>query len=163
MFRKFLSGLSMSSILLVSSSLILAKSKGDWSLVESLVNEEVAVKTKGGMKYGIIKSVGADILVLRLAGKKTMTQDEATIKEDEIKKIWRALLFVNSRNTGKGALIGAGVGTVGLGVPVFAQGSDDGLHGAGLFIGAVGGAAVGGVVGFFTKKKHKKRDLVYKN
>jgi hypothetical protein len=60
-------------------------------------------------------------------------------------------------------LIGAGVGAAGLGIPAIAEGSDDGLAGAGFFLGAIGGAAVGGVIGFFARKKHKKRDLIYKH
>lgn len=167
MFKKLLSILAMSSFLLVSSSLCFAQSKDNWSSVQGLVNQEVAVKTKSGMKYGIIKSVDNDGLVLQLADKKRLTQDETTFNRTDIKKIWRALLFVNNRNIGKGALIGAGVGAVALGVPAITQGQgndqvNDGLAGVGFFIGALGGAVVGGIVGFVSKTKHKKRDLIYK-
>lgn len=168
MFRKLLSFLAMSSILMVSSSLAFGKSQSDWSAVESLVNQEVAVKTQNGkMNYGIIKSVDSNSLIMQVAGNKNLTQNEITINQNEVKKIWRALLFVNERNPAKGALIGAGVGAVALGVPAVAAGSGDdlvidGLAGAGFFLGAIGGAAIGGVAGFLSKKKHKKRDLVYK-
>lgn len=166
MFRKLLSVLAMSSILLVSSSAAFAKSQRDWSAVESLVNQETAIKTQNGKtSYGIIKSVNADSLVLQVAGNKTLTQTETTINRNEVKKIWRALLYVNEGNAGKGALIGAGVGAVAFGVPAVASSSDDdigaNLAGAAFILGAVAGAAVGGVVGFLVKKKHKNRDLVY--
>ncbi len=62
------------------------------------------------MKYGIVESVDSDGLVLQVAGKKRLTQDEPNINKGDIKKIWRATLFVNNRRHGKGALIGAGVG-----------------------------------------------------
>lgn len=167
MFRKLLSVLAMSSILLVSSSLVFAKSQRDWSTVESLVNQEAAIKTQNGKTtYGIIKSVDANSLVLQAAGNKTLTQTDTTINRNEVKKIWRALLYVNEGNAGKGALIGAGVGAVAIGVPAVAGGrSDDdigaSLAGAAFFLGAIAGAAVGGIAGFLIKKKHKKRDLVF--
>ena len=166
MLKKSFSFLLIVSIIYISSNFVLAQSRNDWTVVESSVNQEVAVKTSGGTIYGIIKSVNADSLVLQVAGNKTMTQEEKTVSRNDIRQIRRALLFVNDRNTAKGALIGAGVGALALGVPAVAQkddefGSGDPLAGAGFFLGAIGGAAVGGVAGFFTKKKHKKRDLIY--
>ncbi len=167
MFRKLLSVLAMSSILLVSSSLAFAKSQRDWSTVESLVNQEAAIKTQNGKTtFGIVKSVNADSLVLQAAGNKTLTQTETTINRNEVKKIWRALLYVNEGNAGKGALIGAGIGAAAYGLPSIARGRDENdigasLVGATFIIGAIGGAAVGAIAGFFVKTKHKKRDLVY--
>ncbi|MGC2238362.1 MAG: hypothetical protein WA584_19565 [Pyrinomonadaceae bacterium] len=169
MLRKFLSVLTMSSILLISSSLAFGKSQSDWAAVENLVNQEAAVKLQNGkMNYGMVKSVASDKLVLQIAGSKTLTQNEITISRAEIGKIWRALLFVNDRNIGKGALIGAAVGGVALGIPAVTAkeddfGVNDGLAGAAILIGALGGALIGGVAGYFAKTKHKKRDLVYKN
>ena len=164
MFKKLTVFLTIHLIILVSAFSLYGQSKSDWSAVKSLVNQEVAIKTKNGkINYGIIKTVQNEEITLRLAGKKRMSTDEKTFQKSEIKKIWRALLFVNERNTGKGALIGAGVGAAALGIPSLAEGSDDGLAGVGLILGGIGGAAVGGVVGFLTKKKHKKRDLIYKN
>ena len=168
MFRKLLSVLAMSSVLLISNSLAFGKSQSDWSAVKNLGNQEIAVKLQDGkMTYGIVKSVDADSLLLQVAGNKNLTQNETTINRTEIKKLWRALLFVDDRNTAKGALIGAGVGALVLGIPAVAQkddqfGSGASLAGAAFLLGAIGGAAVGGVAGFFTKRKHKKRDLIYK-
>lgn len=167
MFKKLLSVIAMSSILLVSSSSVFAQTKGNWSAVENLVGQEVTVKTRSGMKYGTIKSVDSDSFILQVADSKRMTQDETTINRNDVKKIWRALLFVGERNIGKGALIGAGVGAVAFGVPAVASGRDDddigaSLAGAAFILGALTGAAVGGVAGFFAKTKHKKRDLIYK-
>lgn len=168
MVRKLMSSLLICSIVFVSGSLAMGGSRTDWSSVESLVGQEVAVKLSGGtMKYGIMRSVTPDRLVIQVAGAKSLTQTETSIDRADIKKIWRALLFVNERNTGKGAAIGAGVGALALGVPAIAAGRgddqvDNGLAGAGFLLGALAGAAVGGIAGFFSKKKHKKRDLIYK-
>lgn len=155
------------SIIFISNNFVSAQSKNDWSSVKNSVNQEVAVKTGSSVIYGIIKSVNTNGLVLQVEGSKNLTQEEKQISRSEIRKIHRALLFVNDRNTAKGVLIGAGVGAVALGVPAVASGKgddavNDGLAGAAFFLGAIGGAAVGGVAGFFTKKKHKKRDLIYK-
>jgi hypothetical protein len=164
--KKSFSFLLIVSIVFISSNFVLAQSKNDWAAVENSVNQEAAVKTGSGTIYGIIKSVNADGLVLQVAGSKSMSQEERTVNRNDIRQIRRALLFVNDRNTAKGALIGAGVGALALGVPAVAQkddefGSGNALAGAAFFLGAIGGAAVGGVAGFFTKKKHKKRDLIY--
>lgn len=150
-------------ILLISGNFAFAQSKSDWTAVESLVNQEVAIKTNGGKTvYGIIKSVDPNSLVLQTAGNKNLTQTEKTINRSEIKKIWRSLLFVNDRNIGKGVLIGTGVG-LGLGLITFSAGEKGAQSGAIVPLLTLAGTAVGGVGGFFTKKKHKKRDLIYQN
>ncbi len=162
MFNQVISVLTLSSILLVSSSLGFAGSKGNWSAIENLVNQEVAIKiNRGKVHYGILKSFGSDELTLQTAGKKRMTQNESAFNRSEVKKVWRALLFINNRQTGKGALIGAGIGTA-AGGAVFAANRKDHLSGVAVPLFLVKGALIGGVVGFFAKKKHKKRDLVYK-
>ena len=123
MFKKLTVFLTIHLIILVSAFSLYGQSKSDWSAVKSLVNQEVAIKTKNGkINYGIIKTVQNEEITLRLAGKKRMSTDEKTFQKSEIKKIWRALLFVNERNTGKGALIGAGVGAAALGIPSLAEG-----------------------------------------
>lgn len=163
MFRKLFSILTMSAVLFVSSGLTFGQSKNNWSAVEDLADQEVAVKTKSGMKYGIVRSVDVDGLVLQLAGKKRMSQNEMTISKNDIKKIWRAFLFANERNTGKGALIGGGTG---LGAGIIYARSDaakgDGQASIAIPYLAVVGAGIGGVIGYFSKKKHKKQELVYK-
>ncbi len=121
MLKKSFSFLLIVSIIYISSNFVLAQSRNDWAAVESSVNQEVAVKTSGGTIYGIIKSVNADSLVLQVAGSKTLTQEERTVSRNDIRQIRRALLFVNERNTAKGALIGAGVGAVAFGVPAVAR------------------------------------------
>ena len=167
MMKRSFSFLLICSILLISTNFVPAQSVNNWSAVEGSVNQEVAIKTGSGTIYGVIKSVSADSLVLQVAGSKTLSQEEKTVSRTDIRQIRRALLFVNDRNTAKGALIGAGVGAAALGIPAVAQKPDDfgtgrALAGAAFLLGAIGGAAVGGVAGFFTKSKHKKRDLIYK-
>lgn len=167
MFRKLLSVLAMSAILLVSSNAAFGQSQQDWSAVENLGNQEIAIKMQNGKTiYGIVKSVNANGLVLQVAGNKSLTQTETTINRNEIRNIRRALLFVNDRNAGKGALIGAGAGAGIAAIPVIAADRNEfdgaSLAGAAIILGAIGGAAVGGIAGFFVRTKHKKRDLVYK-
>jgi small nuclear ribonucleoprotein (snRNP)-like protein len=163
MCRKSLSLLAMISVLLISTSLVFANKGNDWSEVERLVNQEVAVKTRSGtMIYGIISSADSTGLVLRVAGNKVLTNDEITINRSEIKKIWRALLFINQTTIGKSALIGAGIGAgIGL-ISVATVGDNDPLAGAAVPLLAIVGAAAGGVAGVFARQKHKKRDLVFR-
>lgn len=166
MLQKTFSILLIVSMLFISSNLVLAQTQNNWTGVENSVNQEVAVKTGSVTTFGIIKSVDADGLILQVAGSKSLSQEERNISRNDIVQIRRVSLFVNDRNTAKGALIGAGVGALALGIPAVAQSNDEfgsgaSLAGAAFFLGAIGGAAVGGVAGFFTKRKHKKRDVIY--
>ena len=90
MLKRLLTVLTMGSILSAPSIFAFGKGKQDWSDVKSLAGKEVAVKTKTKMRYGVIKSVLADSLILQVAGKKNLTSNEITINRSEIKKVWRA-------------------------------------------------------------------------
>ena len=170
MLKKYFSFLIIVSIIFISSNFVAAQSRNNWAAVEGSVNQEVAIKTGSSTIYGIIKSVNADSLVLQVAGSESLTQEERTVSRNDIRQIRRALLFVNNRNTAKGALIGAAVGAgAGLGIGAAGLGSSGGsdetglVLGAATFLGAATGAVAGAIGGFFSKTKHKKRDLIYKN
>ncbi len=148
----------------------LAKSPNDWNRVIILVNQEVAVQeTNGQTVFGKPSSVNENEIVLQIADKSGYSGQSQTISRNEIKKLWRAELRFGERNTGKGAAIGAGVGAVTLAtIFIIAQtkeGDSAGGKTVGAGIGAIFGAALGivpgAVVGFFSKKGHKKKSLVY--
>ena len=170
MLNKSFSFLLLVSIIFISNNFVSAQSRNDWTAVENSVSQEAAIKTGSGTIYGIIKSVNADGLVLQIAGSDNLTQEEKTVSRNDIRQIRRALLFVNDRNTAKGALIGAAVGAgAGAGIGAAGLGSTGGsdetglVLGASTFLGAATGAVTGAIGGFFWKTKHKKRDLIYKN
>lgn len=169
MVQKPYSVLLIVSLFLISTNFASAQTSNNWTAVENVVNQEVAVKTNNGRIYGILKSVSAENLILQIAGDKTLSQEERTVSRNDIRQIHRALLFVNDRNTGKGAVIGTGLGAgIGAGLGAAALGSTGGSDETGLIIGtsillgAASGAVIGAVSGFFWKTKHKKRDLIYK-
>lgn len=162
MIKYLLSVLITCSIIFISNNFALAQKRGSWTDVQNLVNQEVAVKAGNGKTiYGILKSVEDTGIRLQIAEKRAVSANETALSRGEIKKIWHANLFVNQRKTGTGALIGAVVGSAAIGGIAVAQGDDDGLAAAGFVIGAIPGALAGGVVGFFTRKKHKKGVLVF--
>ncbi|MGQ0541144.1 MAG: hypothetical protein ACT4O9_04740 [Blastocatellia bacterium] len=143
---------------------VAAKPKGDWNAVKSLEGREVAVKLRRGMtRFAIIASVEEDGIKLRVADKSGVSNTETSFRKDEIEKVWIARLRFGGRQTGKGALFGLGAGTVvGTGVYLGTRSRDDnGLSGAAIPLGAFYGAGIGAVIGFFSKRSHKKADLVY--
>jgi hypothetical protein len=149
-------------MIFISNNFAMAQKRGSWTDVKNLVDQEIAVKT-GTSKtvYGILKSVEDDGIRMQIAEKRAVNANETRLSRSEIEKIWHASLFVNQRKTGTGALIGAVIGSAAMGGIATAQGDDDGLAAAGFVLGALPGALVGGMVGFFTKKKHKKGVLVF--
>ncbi len=165
MFKKITSFTLISVFCLVGLQTAFAKSLNDWNSVVNLVNREVAIKTTGGQTtFGQIKSVNAGELVLLLAGKVVLTNQEKTFARSEIKKIWLAELRSEERNTGKGAAIGAGIGGVIGIIPIISAGKNgtgDGIEFLAVPIFAAFGAGIGALAGFFSKKGHKKRDLIY--
>lgn len=143
---------------------VAAKPKGDWNAVMALVGREAAVKLRGGKtRFGIIASVEQDGIKLRIADKSGVSNPETSFRKDEIEKVWIARLRFGGRQTGKGALIGLGLWTVvGTGVYLGTRSRDDsGLAGAAIPLAAFYGTGIGAVVGFFSKRSHKKADLVY--
>lgn len=162
MFNKLLSVLTICSIIFISGNFASAQTRGSWSDLQNLVNQDIALKTQAGKTiYGVLKSADDAGIKLQPAGKKSVENSETFVPRGEIRKIWRANLFVNKRNTGKGALIGAAIGSLGMGGIAIAQDSSDPLSAAGFVLGAIPGALVGGAIGFFTKKKHSRGALIF--
>lgn len=163
MLKKVVSLITIGVLFLIPVNFVFTQTGSDWSDVVDLAERqsEVAVKTDGGkMIYGILTAADDSGIEIQPAGKKRLSPGKVNIRRDEIKKVWRALLFVNQRNPGRGALIGAGVGT-GIGFMGLAV-ADDPLAAAAIPLFALIGTGVGGTIGFFTRNKHKKRDLVYR-
>lgn len=162
MVKNLLSVLAICSLVFISNNFAFAQKRGSWTNVQNLVNREIAVKTGNGKSiYGVLKSVEDNGIKIQTAEKSGLSVNETILARSEIEKIWQADLFVNQRRTATGALIGAAVGSAAMGGIAMAQGDDDGLAGAGFVLGALPGALVGGVVGFFARKKHKKGGLVF--
>lgn len=141
-----------------------ARQKGDWNTVKNSINQQIAVKTKDGKTtFGILRAADDSEIKFQAAGKKDISTQQTTVRRDELTGVWRATLRFGGRQIGKGALIGAGIGA-GIGVAIFAgtaKDDDDGLAGAIIPLTAIYGAGIGAVAGIFSKKSHKKNELIY--
>jgi len=116
MLKRCLSCAILFSFISLLASPAIAKAKGTWEDVKNLVGQQIAVKDKSGrVTYGILRTADNILIKLQKAGKKSMTNAESSFPRVNVKKVWRATLFVTRRKTGKGALIGAGVG-IGVGL-----------------------------------------------
>jgi len=161
--KKLIAILMTSTLLINITPAVLAKQKGDWSLVKTLANSSVALKTKTGETYyGLIRSTDDSSITVQIAGDDDFTAQEINFQRDELAKIWRARLRFGEKNIAKGAWIGAGAG---VGVSMLAaviqgaRGSSDPPTGAALF--PIYGAGAGAIAGTFWRKNHKKQELVY--
>ena len=170
MYNKSISILVITAFLLMSVTTAFGKPRGTWKDVTNLVGQEIVVKinTRRSKIYGVLKAADDKGIKIQIAGKKSMSPDEISLKREQIKKVWRALLFVGRRKTAKGAIIGAAAGGAILG-GVAASTADSGETGedgpftvVAIVIGAGLGAGLGALAGFFIKSPHKKRDLIYK-
>jgi hypothetical protein len=156
----------------ISFQAAFAKSSNDWSSILPLVNQEVAVQTNNKQTvFGKLSSANENEIVLQVVDKSGYSGQSQTILRNDIKKIWRAELRNGDRNTGKGAAIGAGVGAVALGTIFVVLQTKEGDSaggktigaGIGALFGAMLGVGPGAIVGFLSKKGHKKKALVYEN
>jgi hypothetical protein len=156
----------------ISFQTAFAKPSNDWNSIISLVASDVAIQeTSGQTTFGTLNTVNETEIVMQVAGKSVVSSQLKTIPRTSVKKVWRAELRFGERNTGKGAAIGAGVGAATLAIIFVAAQTKEGDSTAGKTvgagIGAIFGAALGvvpgAVVGFFSKKGHKKKALVYEN
>ncbi len=164
MVKRIFSVLLINSIFLVSVGFSFGKPKGDWKDIKTLVNQEIAIKVDGKKKkiFGLLKSADDNGIKMQIVLKRGLANSKTTFERSKIKKIWRALLFINKRNSAKGGMVGAGVG-IGAGlIYVAALRRSEPLAGVAVPVLAIAGGLIGGVGGYFSKKRHKKRDLVYK-
>ncbi len=169
MTTKMLAGFLAIVLLLVCAAPAAAQKSGtgdDWQSLGSYVNREVAVKA-GDQKtvYGILTAVDDSEAKVRAVTGNSVS--EISFKRDSVKKIWLASLNESSRKTLKGAAIGAGIGAgAGLALVLASRNdpqNDDGLIGAAVPLFAIPGALIGGAVGFFSRQKHKKVQVIYKS
>lgn len=162
--RKFI--VSILSLVLFTSNVavVSAKPQGDWSAVKNLpVKQGIAIKTKDGVTtFGIFVSGDDSGISMLVADKERIVSQETVFQRGEIKKVWRAKLRFDENNMAKGAWIGAGAGLGAAFLTAWAmskQRDADACAGCGLFI--LYGAGIGGVIGVFSKKGHKKGKLIY--
>ncbi len=66
---------------------------------------------RAATSFGLLQFANDAEIRMQTAGKKYLSSQETVFPRDEIRKIWRASLRFEERNTGKGALIGAGIGS----------------------------------------------------
>jgi|RhiMethySRZTD1v2_1073278.scaffolds.fasta_scaffold12535_5 hypothetical protein len=157
---------SVLSLVLFTSNIALvsAKPQGDWSAVKNLsANEGIAIKTKDGVtSFGLLVSSDDSGISILLADKERVVSQETVFQRGEIKKVWRAKLRFDENNMAKGAWIGAGAGLGAAFLTAWAlrkQRDADACVGCGLF--PLYGASIGAVIGVFSKKGHKKGNLIY--
>jgi hypothetical protein len=137
-----------------------AKQTGDWYAVKLLTNQEIAIKIKNGpTRFGLLRSADDASLKVLLADKRSISYQETQFSRDQIEQVWRAELRFDERQVLKGAAIGAGVGA-GIGAVVAAV-DDPHFVLAGAVVYAVFIGGVGGIIGAFKKKGHKKENLIY--
>ncbi|MDQ4122016.1 MAG: hypothetical protein M3209_11295 [Acidobacteriota bacterium] len=135
------------------------KQIGDWSAVSGRLNEEIAVKAQNQKTvFGILIKFADDEITLQTTNNGL---SKIAFKREEIEKIWLAKLK-GGRNTGKGALIGAGTGAaVGLIYIIANRQSADGQLSLALPAMAIYGAGIGAGIGFFARQKNRKKQLIY--
>lgn len=162
--RKIL--VSFLSCVLFTSNIatVSAKPKADWSAVKNLpARESIAIKTKDGVtSFGTFVSGDDSGIRIYVADRDRLAPQETAFPRDEIEKVWRAKLRFDEDYMAKGAWIGAGagLGAAFLTAWVLSKRHDgDACAGCGLF--PLYGASIGGLIGMFTPKRHKKGKLIY--
>lgn len=139
--------------------------KDDWNSVKGLVNQEIAFKKSSGeIVFGRLNSFNDTEFVIQIADKSELTNNSLTVSKTEVNRIWLATLRFDERNTTKGALIGAAIGAaIGTGVYLETKKEDaDGLESLAIPIFTLPAAGVGALIGYFSKKGHKRGKLIYK-
>ncbi len=142
-----------------------AKSSNDWNDVIRLVNTDVAVQETGGNAiFGTLLLANENEITLQVVGKNLVSNQSQTILRTNVKKVWRAELRFGERNTGKGAAIGAVAGVVAAVIYIKKpENRSDGQAALAIPVYTILGAGIGAIGGFFVKKGHKKKALVYEN
>lgn len=168
--KKFLSVWLLISTIVIGAPLCPAQQTkpSDWNALADYLNREIAVKTKNGeTKFGVLKSADAGEIKIQIVERKNQSGAETKFSRNEIVKVWSAQLRYGKRKTAKGALIGAGVGAaagliyVGTAAKGNSQTGPDGQAGVAVPVLPLGGAAIGSLLGAFSRKNHKKIKLIY--
>lgn len=163
--KKIMSSILILIFLSFSFQHVFAGQKTDWSVLKNFTNREIAVRLRGEKTiFGILRAADDSGLQMQVADKKNISTANTSYRRDEVEKIWLAELRFSGRQIGKGALIGAGAGAVvGTGLLVgAAKDNDDGLAGAIIPLTTIYGAAIGAAIGFFKRKSHQKKNLIYR-
>jgi hypothetical protein len=140
-----------------------AKPQSDWSNLKNFIGQAIAINTEDGVTaFGVLGFVDDSQIKVQLADKQQLSAQETPFKRAEVTKVWRAKFRFGEKKTGRGALIGLGVG-LGAGYLtafVLAKRENGGpCHGCALF--PIVGAGVGALVGASKSKDHKKQKLIY--
>ena len=140
-----------------------AQTQSNWSNLKNVIAQPIAIKTVDGVtSFGALVSVDDSEITVHLADELQRSIRETPFKRAEVMKVWRAKFRFGEKKTGRGALIGLGVG-LGAGYVtalVMAQRENSGPpHGFALF--PIAGAAVGAMIGTSKFKGHKKQKLIY--
>lgn len=160
---KIISLFAILSLLTFSTAPALAgknRQAADWNALRNHLNTEIAVKARNkNTVFGVLRAVETDSLTIQII--RDRNNYETVFAKNEIEKVWRAQLR-GGRNAAKGALIGAGVGA-GIGLIGGASASEpDPLNYAGVPLFGLLGAGLGALIGGFSKKSDKKKNLIYK-
>lgn len=153
--NRFVSALLV--VLLLSQISPAKNNVNDWNNVRLLdIGSTIVVKTKQGEKYeGRLELATANSISIAVTVPRVMRQ-VIDLRKDEIKEVRRKLSRGASAATG--AAIGLGVG-IGLGQIADSKdkyNEDPGLGKVvGGFLGILWGAAVGGVIGFGSRKVYE--------
>lgn len=141
----------------VAPAINVKNQSGDWNSLSNRLNQEIAVKAQNKKTiFGILTDFSGDEISVQ-----SESQIKTAFKRDEVEKIWLAKLK-GDRNTGKGALIGAGTGAAaGLIYVVANRESGDGQLAVAVPVLAVYGAGIGAAIGFFARSRNQKKQLIY--
>lgn len=161
--RKLIASCLISLLLLLFTHVTSAKPQNDWSKLKNFVGQPIAIKTTGDVTlFGALVSVDDSELTVYLADESQRSTRETSFQRAEITRVWQAKFRFGERKTGRGALIGLGVG-LGAGYLtafLLAQGGNaDPPHGFALF--PIAGAGAGAMIGATKFKGHKKQKLIY--
>jgi small nuclear ribonucleoprotein (snRNP)-like protein len=162
--RKMTAGCLILLLLISIAHVTSAKPQSEWSNLKNFIAQQIAIKTKDGVTtFGVLNFVDDSKIELQLADDERVSAQERSFKRTEVKRVWRAKLRFGESNTGKGALIGLGIGlgTGYLTAWVMAKRDSGPPHGFALF--PMIGAGVGAIVGESKPKDHKKQKLIYSN
>jgi hypothetical protein len=159
--KRFIAFYLMTAVVLLSVQICPAQtSPSDWNSLGSYLDREIAVKTKSGTTFGILRAADGNEIKIQTAERKASLYTHAIFSRGEVRQIWTAELRSGNRRTLKGALTGAGLGA-GIGLVSAATEKEDGQAGVAVPVLALYGAAIGGFIGFFVRAKHRKSKLIY--
>jgi hypothetical protein len=161
--KRFIAFYLLTAVLLLSVQVCPAQtSPNDWNSIGNYLDREIAVKTKSGTTFGILRAADGNEIKIQTAERKAQLYTHAIFSRSEIKEVWTAKLGSGNRRTLKGALTGAGLGA-GIGLVTAVTEKEDGQAGVAVPVLALYGATIGGVIGFFVKSKHRKGKLIYRS